>query len=86
MMFKKIHKLLGPRFNSLSELALYSQQEKKMLRGKVERDGVPTLFLSSVELLEIAKPKALHCELSVLQRNDDMGETSANYWCPSCVI
>lgn len=36
-----------------------------MLRGKVERDGVPTLFLSSVELLEIAKPKALHCELSL---------------------
>lgn len=85
MMFKKIHKLLEPRFNSLSELALYSQQ-KKMLRGKVECDGVPTLFLSSVELLEIAKPKALHCELSVLQCKDDMGETSANYWCPSCVI
>lgn len=28
MMFKKIHKLLGPRFNSLSELALCSQQKK----------------------------------------------------------
>lgn len=52
---------------------LYSQQ-KKMLAGKVECDGIPILFLSSMELLEIAKPKAPHCELALFSSTMMMWE------------
>lgn len=45
-----------------------------MLERKVECDEVPILFLSSMELLEIPKPKAPNCELSLFSSTMMMWE------------